>query len=240
MAGNSLAGVSVIVFSHGLFSDTSFDTAQAGALRAAGHEVRPVDLRGHGANPWKPHDPAAYTFDGLADDVAAAAGPGPVVAMGGSLGAAASLAFARRYPQRCSALVLLHPAFLYGPRVELVHVARLGRERGLVEVWRRVTGDDEAVRRVAAQDEAAMLAAAEGLGRDTLLHGPDDLARVRQPALLVGMPGDKLHPMEVATAYWRLIPTSRLVTETPGDVPLWDRPADLADLVSRFLAEVGC
>lgn len=237
------AAVAVIVLGHGLFSDTSFDTAQAAALRDAGHRVIAVDLRGHGRSPVRSRDPADYTFAALACDLAAALDAsgvgGPVVAMGGSLGAAAALAFARRFPARCAALVLLQPAFLYGPRTELADIARLGRERGLVGLWRRVTGDEEAVRRVAAQDEGAVLAAAEGLGRDALLDGPADLEAVTQPTLVVGTPGDKLHPMAIATEHWRRIPTSRLVTETPGDVPLWDRPADLAEQVTRFLREVG-
>jgi hypothetical protein len=44
--------------------------------------------------------------------------------------------------------------------------------------------------------------------------------------------------MEVATAYWRTIPTTRMINEVPGDVPLWDRPADLAGRIGSFLGEV--
>jgi pimeloyl-ACP methyl ester carboxylesterase len=231
--------MATIAMAHGLFSDTSFDVAQADALRARGHQVIAVDLPGHGRSAGKPTDPAAYTFAALADAMAAAVGAaGPVVAMGGSLGAAAALAFARRHPARCQALVLLQPAFLYGPRPELAAAARAARGR-LPQFWAEVTGDPRSAEQAAAQDEAAVLAAAQGLAADALLDGPADLAGIGQPTLLVGRPGDRAHPIEVAEAYWRHIPTSRLIVETPGDVALWDRPADLAAAVDRFLAEVG-
>ena len=223
---------------HGLFSDSSFDVAQADALRALGHEVVAVDLLGHGRAD-KPISPGAYTFVRLADDIAAAVDGRRVVAMGGSLGAAAALAFARRYPRDCLALVLLHPAFLYGPREELSELAAAARRRGLLDVWRRLTRDDEeAVRRVEAQDELAVLAAVDGLAADALLDGPADLEAIAQPTLIVALPGDLLHPVEVAEAYWHHIPTSRLIVETPGDELLWDRPDDLALQVDRFLSEV--
>jgi len=223
---------------HGLFSDSSFDVEQADALRRLGHEVVPVDLRGHG-RAAKPIYPSAYTFAGLADDVADAVGDRAVVAMGASLGAAAAVAFARGYPRQCRALILLHPAFLYGPRTELAEVAAAARRRGLAHVWGRITRhDQEALRRVVAQDEDAVLAAVEGLAADALLDGPADLAAVAQPTLIVALPGDLLHPGEIAEAYWRHIPTSRLIAETPGDDLLWDRPDDLAMQVDRFLTEV--
>src|SRR5439155_346773 len=137
--------VATIAMAHGLFSDSSFDVAQADALRALGHEVVAVDLLGHGRAD-KPISPGAYTFVRLADDIAAAA--------------------------------------------------------------------------------------------DALLDGPADLEAIAQPTLIVALPGDLLHPVEVAEAYWRHIPTSRLIAETPGDELLWDRPDDLAMQVDRFLREV--
>jgi hypothetical protein len=56
--------------------------------------------------------------------------------------------------------------------------------------------------------------------------------------LLVARAGDPLHAMEVATTYWRTIPTTRMINEVPGDVALWDRPADLAARIIGFLREV--
>jgi pimeloyl-ACP methyl ester carboxylesterase len=167
------------------------------ALRAAGHDVVVVALDG------------ADTFTDLADQVASAVNGQTVVAMGVSVGSAAALAFARHHSDRCAALVLVHPVFLYGPRPELADAA-----------------------------DRAALSLVAALAKDSLLERPDDLAAISQPTLVVGRPGEALHPIEVAEAYWRTIPTSRLVVETPGDVPLLDRPDDLAATVDRFLAEV--
>ena len=166
-------------------------------------------LRGGG------HDVVAVPLDGattfaqLATQVADAAAGRPVVALGVSLGSAAALAFARHHPDDCLALVLVHPVFLYGPRPELADAAH-----------------------------RAALSLLAALADDALLERPDDLAAISQPTLVVGRPGEALHPIEVAEAYWRTIPTSRLIVETPGDVALLDRPDDFVGTVDRFLQEV--
>jgi pimeloyl-ACP methyl ester carboxylesterase len=207
-----------------------------GLLRGRAHELAAslVD-GGHTAvyvDPFTSDDPGSYTFDALADafDVADD-GDGRVVAVGGSLASAGALAFARCAPDRCAALVLLHPIVLYGQRAELGDLATAVRRRGVEDTWRRLFPDDEPPQR----DPAAALA---GLGRDVLLDGPEDLAAIAAPTLLVARAGDPLHAMEIATAYWRTIPTTRMINAVPGDVPLWDRPADLADRIAKFLAEV--
>lgn len=201
----------------------------AAALEREGHEAIVVD-------PFTSTDPASYTFAALADTVADATGGRPAVALGASLGAGAAVALARRRPECCLALALFQPVFLYGARTELRDLAGVARRLGaFAPVWQRLFGSDA---RPPAHDDALVLAALEGLGSDALLEGPDDLRSIAQPTLLVARAGDALHAMEVATAYWRHIPTTRMVNEVPGDVPFWDRPADLAVLVDRFLAEV--
>jgi pimeloyl-ACP methyl ester carboxylesterase len=219
--------VAAIVLCEGLLAGC-VDPAAA-ALRADGHDAVVVD-------PFTSTDPLAYTFAALADAVAGATVGRPAVALGASLGAGAALAFARHHPDRCQALILFQPVFLYGTRDELREIAGVARQVGAVApVWQRLFGGDA---RLPDHDDAVVLAALDGLGNDVLIHGPDDLAAVTQPTLLVARAGDALHAMEVATAYWRHIPTTRMVNEVPGDVPFWDRPADLAALVDRFLAEV--
>jgi pimeloyl-ACP methyl ester carboxylesterase len=185
-------------------------------------------------DPFTSSAPESYTFAALAaafDD-----GPDPVVAVGGSLGSAAALAFARRRPDRCAALVLLHPVVLYGRRTDLVDLATAIRDRGIQGVWRALFAPDGPV---PGRDGSVVAAALDGVGHDVLLDGPADLAAVAAPTLLVARAGDPLHAMEIATAYWRLIPTTRMVNEVPGDGALWDRPTDLAARITSFLREVG-
>ena len=181
-------------------------------------------------DPFTSTEPDSYTFAALAD---AFGDERDVVAVGGSLGSAAALAFARRHPDRCVALVLLHPVVLYGPRRDLVDLAGAVRRHGLSPTWQRLFAADPPGR-----DPDVVAAALEGLGRDALLAGPDDLAAVAAPTLVIASAGDALHAMEIAAAYWRLIPTTRMINEVPGDVPLWDRPADLAARIESFLREV--
>lgn len=205
-----------------------------GLLRGrAGDLVAALGARASLVDPFVAEDPDSYRFASLAG---AFDRGGDVVAVGGSVGSAAALAFALAHPERCAGLVLLHPIVLYGRRAELVELATAIRARGVETVWRTVFGDDVAVPH---RDATVVAAALEGIGNDVLLDGPDDLRRIAAPTLLVARAGDPLHAMEIATAYWRLIPTTRMVNEVPGDVALWDRPAELAARIDRFLHEVG-
>lgn len=217
--------MATIVVCEGLLRGRAPDLVAA--LVDDGHAAAYVD-------PFTSDDPSRYTFDTLAGAFAAASGDGDdrVVAVGGSLASAGAVAFARRAPDRCAALVLLHPIVLYGRRAELVDLAVAIRRRGADETWRRLfPGEQPPGRRGVA-------AALDGLGRDVLVDGPDDLASIAAPTLLVARAGDPLHAMEVATAYWRAIPTTRMIVEVPGDVALSDRPADLAARIGAFLREV--
>jgi pimeloyl-ACP methyl ester carboxylesterase len=72
-------------------------------LADEGREAVAVDLLGHGTAP-KPHDPAAY--EGLADHLAASLPPGPIDAVGFSLGAQNLLALAVRDPSGFRRLVV--------------------------------------------------------------------------------------------------------------------------------------
>lgn len=213
--------MATIVVCEGLLRGRAHDLAAA--LVDTGHTALYVD-------PFTSDDPASYTFAALADAFGVDSADG-VVAVGGSLASAAAIAFARRTPERCTALVLLHPVVLYGRRAELADLSAAVRRHGVDETWRRLFPSDDAPER----DPAAAL---EGLGDDVLLDGPDDLAAIAAPTLLISRAGDPLHAMEIATAYWRTIPTTRMINEVPGDVALWDRPADLAARIVDFLREV--
>jgi pimeloyl-ACP methyl ester carboxylesterase len=205
-----------------------------GLLRGrAGDLVAAFGERASLVDPFVSEDPDSYRFASL---VRAFGSGRDIVAVGGSVGSAAALAFARAHPERCAALVLLHPVVLYGRRGELVELATAIRARGLDTVWRAVFGDGVALPR---REATVVAAALEAIGDDVLLDGPDDLGSIAAPTLLVARAGDPLHAMEIATAYWRLIPTTRMVNEVPGDVALWDRPAELAARIDRFLHEVG-
>ncbi len=73
-------------------------------LEDAGREVIGVDLLGHGSAP-KPHDPVAYAD--LTERITAAAGDGPIDAVGFSLGAITLLELACRSPERFHKLAVM-------------------------------------------------------------------------------------------------------------------------------------
>lgn len=76
-------------------------------LLAAGRRVVLIDALGHGESE-KPPEPADYTFEGRADDVAAvldALGIQRAALLGYSMGGWTALQFAVRHPDRCTAAI---------------------------------------------------------------------------------------------------------------------------------------
>ncbi|MEU0540187.1 alpha/beta hydrolase [Nocardia sp. NPDC005978] len=64
---------STVVLQHGVVADTNANWMSVGvvaALQAAGHRVISLDARGHGRSE-KPHDPARYSWQAMADDMRA-------------------------------------------------------------------------------------------------------------------------------------------------------------------------
>jgi pimeloyl-ACP methyl ester carboxylesterase len=105
------AGNPPMIFVHGWACDRSYFAPQFRHF-AAGHAVAAIDLRGHGDSSRPAPGPGVYDIDVLARDVLAvtrAAGLGPPVLVGHSLGALIGLACAAR-AGAIRALVMVDPA----------------------------------------------------------------------------------------------------------------------------------
>lgn len=89
----------------GSFRRTWKEVGWADLLADAGREVIGVDLRGHGDNPDKSHDPDDYR-DLTGDVLSAIEGHDRIDAVGFSLGALTLLELACRHPERFQRLVL--------------------------------------------------------------------------------------------------------------------------------------
>lgn len=103
----------LVVLLHGFPELPSSWHAQVGPLVAAGHRVVAPFLRGYGDSP-APADPAAYTADLLADDVAGvieASGEQRAIVIGHDWGAAVTWSAAQLRPERVAALVALSVPF---------------------------------------------------------------------------------------------------------------------------------
>src|SRR5687767_4804820 len=91
-----------IVLAHGLTATRRYVVHGSRLLERSGYRVASYDTRGHGdSDPAR--DPTAYTYDDLVDDLRAvldARGLARAVLAGSSMGAATTLAFALRHPER--------------------------------------------------------------------------------------------------------------------------------------------
>lgn len=164
----------LIVFIHGAASNASRweEFVDTTALSQRWTLVR-FDLRGHGASPAR----RPGRLENYADDIAAVIGAagvhGPIVVVGHSLGAAAALVFAKRFPHIVNGLVLIDPllegcltpeALCMRCRAPLLHLMEIcGRIAGLCGLSRRLApcrlrAMDEEARQKIAQGGAALLA----------------------------------------------------------------------------------
>lgn len=218
-----------------------------------------LHVRGHGhSSAPEPDDRAAWTYEALADDVAAVADAvGATQGLGVSLGAGALLSLAVREPERFRRLVLALPAALDFATDELVRTER-----------RRAT--DEARRLADALDArdavtvAALLVATQPESvrerpdvrlwsrrhADVLLASPVAralrtlpgqvpvadvavLASLETPVLVLAQRDDGRHPLAVAENLVAVLPNARL--EICDGSWLWTGRDALRAVVSSFL-----
>lgn len=248
------AGQAVVLL-HGLGGDRAaaleLCSPGPGRLRVA------LDQRGHGET--EPvGDPAGFTFEALAADVAAlldTIGVERAVLAGVSMGAAVALAFALRHPGRVTALALVRPAWTHvalTPNLALyVEMARLLRSRPAEQALAELQASaafaalraesGHAARSLACQLALPMAAARairlERLPRSTPYADPAELRSISAPTLVVGCDRDPLHPLEFAATWSRLIPGASLATVPgPGDDLAAHRRMVRA-VVDRFISE---
>ena len=153
----------------------------------------------------------------------AAAGPGPIVAGGISLGAQLAAEWALANPDRCTGLLLALPAW-HGPggqapaavaaRVGADTVDSLGLEATLVSATAGVAPwlADELTRAWRRHGEglAASLRAAAGHPAPSA----GELARLRVPAGVAACTDDPVHPLAVARSWVDALPMAALGTTT--------------------------
>ena len=136
-----------IVLAHGLTATRRYVVHGSKLLERSGHRVIGYDARGHGDSDPAP-DPRAYEYADLVDDLERLLderGVDAAVLVGVSMGAATTLAFALRAPERVRALVQVTPAH-FGVRGgeeddERWDALADGLERDGVEGFMRAYGD---------------------------------------------------------------------------------------------------
>lgn len=242
-------GATTIVLLHGLLLDAHVNRDLAQALAAAGYRVALLDVLGHGRSD-RPTDPTLHRFDHYARQVVALLdelGIEQAVVGGLSLGADVSLHVAAIAPQRVRALLLEMPvmewatpaaALLFTP---LLLSVRFGR--------RPLAAFARLMRRLPRFRNELMTSLMNLLSMQpeeiaAVLHGilvgpvvPEVSARqaIRAPTLIIGHPGDFLHPFDDAEALARQIPGAHFVA-AKSILELRLKPARLMPEILAFLA----
>lgn len=244
------AGPRVVVLTHGLLMDGRMYTALAPTLADAGYRVVTVDMLGHGASDL-PHDMTLYSMSQFGRDVLALLdhlGLPAAVVGGTSLGANVALEVATAAPGRVSALVLEMPvlenalpaaAAAFVPLALALRVSQPSM-RAVAALARRVPRSHFLVDLLidfVRRDPAASLAVLDGLVFGRVAPPIDERRALRQPTLVVGHPGDAIHPFSDADRIARELPQAHLVTA--GSIAEWRlRPRRLDRELLAFLADV--
>jgi pimeloyl-ACP methyl ester carboxylesterase len=248
-----------IVLAHGLTANRRYVVHGSKMLERSGSRVIGYDARGHGDSEPAP-EPAAYEYADLVGDlerVLAEREVDEAVLVGVSMGAATTLAFALRAPERVRALVQVTPAHL-GGRGEDIDEERWnaladGLERDGVEGFLRAYGDPPVEERFRGliltairqrierhRHPEAVAAALRVVPWSVPFDGPEALERVAVPTLVVASRDDldPEHPYAVAEEFARRIPRAELVSEDPGSSPLAWRGAQLSRAILAYLERI--
>jgi pimeloyl-ACP methyl ester carboxylesterase len=233
-----------VVYAHGLTSsranDPSFLLNDWSPVVDSGRRLIRYDARGHGESTGRP-EPADYTWPHLAGDLLAVldhvAGPGPVDAMGASMGCGTLIYAALQRPERFGRLVLVIPPTAWETRPASaeanIAIANLIESRGL-DYFLETTKDLPPPPALAdsptplpppSVSERLFPSAMRGAAASDL-PDPETLRTLMQPTLILTWSGDQGHPVSTAEKLHELLPDSRLhISADAADVATWGKRA---------------
>lgn len=239
-----------IVLVHGLLMNRRMFERLGPALARRGNRVICVDLLGHGRSD-QPDDLRLYSMPLFAEQVVALLdhlGLETAVVGGTSLGANVALELAVRHPRRVEGLFMEMPvldnalaavAAIFAPVLLGLRVGRPAFELGsrLASLVPRTNflldiGLDWLRRR-----PGPSVAVLEGLLLGETAPGRDQRRLIDQPALIVGHPGDPLHPFSDSGMLIEELRGARLV-EASSILEWRLRPKRLTEELALFLDEV--
>lgn len=198
-------------------------------------DVAAFDQRGHGESTAE-----GIALDAMADDLGRVMdhlGWDRATVGGTSLGAATSLRFALRRPERVERLVQdlpglgpgssrdagrtgrLAEAFARGDLEEAARRAVEGLSPSRAKAWREALEADWGRYDAAALGPKLAAALRGTAGWRVVQRWPGDLALLAVPTRILALRGDPVHPFEVAEAMARTIPDAKLVPRVPSLAP---------------------
>lgn len=243
------------VFQHGLGADVS----QPFSLCRPPRGIRLIgfDARAHGqTKPVGPED--RINLRGFADDLTALLdhlGITRAIVGGISMGAAITLNFALRHPERVLGLVQSRPAWLDAPnpwnvtvfslitRLVREHGRRAGRQVFLEtpEYKETLAKWPDAANALAGQFENPLVEETafkfEQIIRDAPCQDRREWASIKVPTLVLGNRFDPIHPFEYAEEMARLIPQAQFRELTSKSVSVEQHNEDVRRALSAFLEE---
>lgn len=238
---SSGSGSPPLLLTHGFAATSAMFAANLAALSLR-NRVLTWDIRGHGDSD-SPADPACYSAKAALEDMAVvleAAGPGPAVLGGHSLGGYLSLDFALTYPERVAGLILIDtgPGFRndaarqdWNRRAEAT-AARLA-ERGLAGL--RVSPELHADQH---RDVTGLILAARGTLTQQDSHVLDGLPRITVPTLIIVGADDTAFLGAADYMAGKLPRPRKVVIPGAGHAPNIDKPSLFNAEVRAFLDAV--
>jgi pimeloyl-ACP methyl ester carboxylesterase len=247
-----------VVLCHGLTATRRQVVHGSKALPKKGHLTVAYDARGHGESDPAPEG-EGYGYPELVSDlervIAAAAGSGPLVLAGHSMGSHTVVSYALQSPARVAGVVVIGPvyagvisdeglAYWDGMADALEEggvegfLGYLDRQ-GLEPEWRDAVLRFTRERMEAHRDLRAVTRAVREAPRSRPFEDMSELEFLDVPALVVASHdlADPGHPYAVAEAYAERLPRARLISEEEGESPLAWQGGKLSREIADFCGE---
>lgn len=239
-----------LIFAHGLTGNRHFTRLQLAPL-ADQYRIVIYDQRGHcDSSPIT--DPTLYDPVQMAEDMTAvldALGIEKAIVGGESMGAATTLLFALRHPERVEKLLLTAPAFGDEPNPATADIqqmgetiAQLGLERFLQQAAIRQRDELKwspvVIERVGqmqgSHNTNSLALACQTVIKWQILHDLTALSTLNCPVCILAWPGDVLHPLSLAQRYAATLPNAvlEMLPPLPG---LFENPQMVGEIYGRFL-----
>jgi len=242
-----------VVFQHGLGGDV--DQPFSLFTPPVGFRLLAIDCRGHGQT--RPlGNPSRLAIADFADDLIALLDYLDIhqaVVGGISMGAAVTLNFTLRYPERVLGLIQSRVAWLEGPNHDNASrfslIARLIRKEG-PQQGRQIFQDSDEYQRVLREstDTAASLLGQfdhpraeetvmklERIPLDSPYENVEQLHGIRVPSLVLANRQDPVHPYPFGKAVAQAIPAAEFRELTPKSICVEQHGADVQRYITEFL-----
>ncbi len=244
-----------LVAAHGLTGNRHIMRRQFRVL-ADRYRLVVYDQRGHGdSSPVT--DPALYNPYLMAEDMRAVMDTLEIeqaVVEGESMGAATTLLFALKYPQRVKALMLTGPAFgdQLNPDVSSLNqmardLEQYGKDEYMQLVEKRMREEwnapDEVVEAVkfmqAPHQEASIIVALDTVKNWVLFQDISVIRALTMPVCIIGWPDDPLHPIDLARRMAHIFPQAQLETIPSVGHVFVNQGAVIGEIYARFLSQLA-